>query len=256
MALRTVTYQNTSDAPSASPRTIGFEARSGAVASDSATRQVSVTATNDPPTAVNDSYTVVATQTLTVPAASGVLKNDTDVDSSAASLTAAIVATPTHGSVNLAANGGFTYTPASGFAGTDSFTYRASDGSAQSNLGTVTVVVTPTACVPRPRVQTAPVAGGGKLAVHVEATPLNTQGNNPLQVIRFGTLQNAKVTVNGITIGSNGNNQEYRPPANTTAVDFTVERVTPGQATTVPFTVVDGCGQWQTFVGGGPSAKF
>ena len=44
--------------------------------------------------------------------------------------------------------------------------------------------------------------------------------------------------------------------ANTVAADFTVERVTPGQATMVPFTVVDGCGEWQTFVGGGTAAGF
>jgi hypothetical protein len=45
-------------------------------------------------------------------------------------------------------------------------------------------------------------------------------------------------------------------PGNVTVADFTVERVTPGQPTTVPLTVVDGCGEWKTFVGGGSGAGF
>jgi hypothetical protein len=107
--------------------------------------------------------------------------------------------------------------------------------------------------VPRPRVQTAPSPGSGKLQVHVEATPLNTQRPNPLQALRFGTFQNARVTLNGQPVTSG---QTFSVPANTTALDFTVERATPGQPTTVPFTVVDGCGEWQTFVGGGTNAGF
>ena len=43
-------------------------------------------------------------------------------------------------------------------------------------------------------------------------------------------------------------------PPGTTQVSFTVRRVTAGQGTTVPLTVVDGCGEWSTIVGGGPSA--
>ena len=37
---------------------------------------------------------------------------------------------------------------------------------------------------------------------------------------------------------------------------LTVERIEPGEATTVPFVVVDDCGEWPTFVGGGTSAGF
>jgi hypothetical protein len=60
--------------------------------------------------------------------APGVLANDTDVDSPAASLTASLLAAPTHGSVTLNPNGSFTYTPAAGFAGADNFAYTVSDG--------------------------------------------------------------------------------------------------------------------------------
>ena len=39
------------------------------------------------------------------------------------------------------ADGGFTYTPAASFTGTDSFTYQASDGQLVSNTATVTIQV-------------------------------------------------------------------------------------------------------------------
>ena len=62
---------------------------------------------------------------LTV-AAPGVLGNDADPDGNP--LTATLVTGAGHGSLTLNANGSFTYTPAANFNGTDTFTYRASDG--------------------------------------------------------------------------------------------------------------------------------
>ena len=53
------------------------------------------------------------------------------------------VADPVHGTLTLSANGSFSYAPATGFSGTDSFSYRASDGLAQSNTATVTITVSP-----------------------------------------------------------------------------------------------------------------
>ena len=77
--------------------------------------------------------------------------------------------------------------------------------------------------------------------------------NCPAPCLGYSTLQNATVTLNGQPISSG---QTVTLPTNTLALDFTVKRVTLGQSTTVPFTIVDGCGEWQTFVGGGPSAGF
>jgi hypothetical protein len=97
------------------------------------------------------------------------------------------------------------------------------------------------------------VAGGGKLLVRVESTPLTPQQNNPLRQVRFGELQNARVTLNGQPIASG---TVVTMPPDTFAVEFAVERQTPGQSTTVHFVVVDGCGEWKTFVGGGTGAGF
>jgi hypothetical protein len=37
-------------------------------------------------------------------------------------------------------------------------------------------------------------------------------------------------------------------------VTFFVRRIAPGQGTTVELVVTDQCGEWRTFVGGGPNA--
>ena len=50
---------------------------------------------------------------------------------------------PAHGdAARCNADGSFTYTPAANFNGTDSFTYKANDGTADSNVATVTITVT------------------------------------------------------------------------------------------------------------------
>src|SRR5204862_30520 len=51
-ALRAVSYKNSSDTPNSSPRTVSFQLSDGALASNSVTRSVTVTPTNDPPVGV------------------------------------------------------------------------------------------------------------------------------------------------------------------------------------------------------------
>src|SRR5262245_30773916 len=77
------------------------------------TRPPCGSSTNHAPVASNDDYNVRVNTALSVPAP-GVLGNDADSDGNA--LTAVLVATTTHGSLSLASNGSFTYTPSSGFS--------------------------------------------------------------------------------------------------------------------------------------------
>lgn len=95
---------------------------------------------NCPPAAANNAYTVAEDQTLAVPAP-GVLGNDSDPNGDM--LTAVLVAGPSHGDLALNADGSFLYEPAANFSGLDSFTYRARDGSLDSNVATVEITVTP-----------------------------------------------------------------------------------------------------------------
>ncbi len=98
-----------------------------------------VQAANSAPTALDDGYTTLAGQPLTV-AAPGVLANDSDPDGNA--LNAGPFAGPTaNGTVNLQADGSFSYTPNIGFVGEDSFTYQATDGVAASGAATVRITV-------------------------------------------------------------------------------------------------------------------
>jgi hypothetical protein len=94
---------------------------------------------NTPPVANDNSYTVQGGTTLTVPAP-GVLGNDTDAENNP--LSAGLAASVAHGSLSLASNGSFVYTPAVGYVGPDSFTYRANDGTDVSNAATVSIAVT------------------------------------------------------------------------------------------------------------------
>jgi len=66
-----------------------------------------------------------------------VLGNDSDVDGD--ELTAELFTAPAHGSVVFSADGAFVYTPAPGWSGEDSFTYRAFDGLDYSSPATVKV---------------------------------------------------------------------------------------------------------------------
>lgn len=69
----------------------------------------------------------------------GVLGNDTDGDGDF--LTASMISGPANGSIIFRTDGTFTYTPRPGFAGADTFTYRAYDGKLYSDPTTVTIDV-------------------------------------------------------------------------------------------------------------------
>ena len=100
---------------------------------------VTIVAVNDPPVAVGDMYSTNEDTALNI-AAPGVLANDTDADGGG-TLTAALVTGPTHGTLTLNANGSFVYTPAGNYNGPDSFSYRTTDGAAQSGTATVSITV-------------------------------------------------------------------------------------------------------------------
>jgi VCBS repeat-containing protein len=104
---------------------------------------ITVIPVNDPPIAVNDSYTVLEDNILTRDAAQGVLANDIDVDTPRLLLTAILVVTTTRGLLTFNADGSFQYVPAPDFFGVDTFRYIVFDGDLHSNVATVTINVTP-----------------------------------------------------------------------------------------------------------------
>lgn len=121
---------------------------------------ITVTAVDDAPLANDDQYTTEEDEPI-VRVAPSVMLNDTDADGD--ELSAIVVDQPTHGTLTLTANGYLAYVPEANFYGTDSFTYRLSDGTAESNLATVNITLTP--------VNDGPLAGNDTVQA-TEDTPL------------------------------------------------------------------------------------
>jgi VCBS repeat-containing protein len=136
-----------------------YTATNGTQTSSAATVTITVAASSNAPTVTSHTYSTNEGTALTVSAASGVLSGATDPQS--LSMTAAAVSQPANGTLSLAADGSFVYTPTAGFSGSDSFTYTASDSSATSQAATVTITVVAT---------TTPTANADSFAV-TEDTP-------------------------------------------------------------------------------------
>ena len=87
-----------------------------------------------------DFYNIDEDTSLSVPAAQGILANDTDPENSA--LRAVLVTPPSYAaSFSLSANGAFSYTPVASFAGPDIFTYKANDGDLDSAVTSVQILM-------------------------------------------------------------------------------------------------------------------
>jgi VCBS repeat-containing protein len=140
----------------------------------SATVNLTITAVNDAPVANTNAYTMTAGTTLNV-AATGVLANDTDVDS--AGLTAVLGTTTAGGALTLNADGSFSYTPNAATT-TDSFTYVANDGVADSAPASVTITV-------NPAVNVAPVA-----VADFATVTRNVRTTNPKNFVTINLIAN------------------------------------------------------------------
>jgi hypothetical protein len=128
---------------------------------------------NAAPVAVADSYPLDEDTLLEV-SASGVLANDTDAEDDP--LSTILASGVAHGELTFNADGGFTYLPEADFSGTDSFAYKANDGTSDSNTVAVTLTVS--------AVNDAPV----NLVPGAQQTPKNTNrvfsaaNNNPISI--------------------------------------------------------------------------
>ncbi|MGP1387229.1 MAG: Ig-like domain-containing protein [Thainema sp.] len=106
---------------------------------DTATVTVTVTAVNDQPAATDDTFSTVAETELVLSTAE-LLGNDSDIDGDSLSIS---VGNPSNGTLTNNGNGTYSYTPNSGFTGTDSFTYTVNDGNGGVDTAIVTVTVDP-----------------------------------------------------------------------------------------------------------------
>lgn len=126
--------------------------------SENATVTIAINGVDDPPIAVNDSFSIGVGQSRAL----NVLTNDSDVDSTIDPRTVVIKANPGFGSVTVSPSGVVTYTPEGGFRGNDSFRYTVKDTTGnESNEAIVSLLI-----------NSAPVASNDS-AFTFKGTPLD-----------------------------------------------------------------------------------
>jgi len=118
--------------------TFTYQADDTSLRSNTATVTLNIACVNDVPVANDDAFSTNEDTVLNV-AAAGVLANDIDIDGD--TLTAMVVSGPGKGSLTLNDDGSFSYTPNANYFGGDSFTYKANDGVADSDVATVTITI-------------------------------------------------------------------------------------------------------------------
>ena len=128
------------------------------------------------PVAVNDSYATPVDTALT----DNVMAND-DPGDAPATVTAFDATSGQGGTVSMAGDGGFTYTPPAGFEGSDSFGYTITDANGDSDSATVTILVEPSG------------SGGGDLTLTVGTS--RNKGDWYADLIWSGGSGSATVTI-------------------------------------------------------------
>jgi len=168
------TFSYTHNGSETTSDSFSYHATDGSSNSNIVNVNISVIAQNDPPVAVADSMSVnqgSTTDTLDSNL-NNLLGNDSDAESD--SLTAVIDTDVVNGSLSLNADGTFSYTHNGTATTSDSFSYHANDGAANSATTTVSITIIPQ--------NIAPVATADSISVNEGATVsvLDSGANNVL----------------------------------------------------------------------------
>lgn len=199
----------------------------------SATVRITV---NHRPVSAGDAYQLNEDATLIVPVHQGVLANDTD--EAGHSLTASLVSGPSHGTLSLAPDGSFVYTPFANYFGSDQFTYKPSDGFSQGDAATVLLTITPVDDPPaavadafsvRPN-QVLAVAGRGVLA-----NDFDVDSPNPSEPGL--TVASVTAPLHGQLVWDTDGTFYYRPNPGFSGVDTFTYAATDGITTSEPAVV-------------------
>ena len=192
-----------------------YKVSDGRVDSNIATFTLRVTAVNDAPV-LSDTSATLAEDTFI---ALNPLAPAFDVDGDA--LTAVIVTGPMHGSLVVNPDGTFKYTPAANFNGTDSFTYKVNDGSADSNIATFTLTVTPVNDAPVLANASATLDEDNSVTINPLATASDVDGDTLVATIVTGPAHGT------LTVNADGS-FKYTPVANFNGTDSFSYKVNDG----------------------------
>ena len=150
-----------------------YRAKDSSGTSAPVTVTITINPTNDVPRATNDTYAVNSDSTLNV-VVPGVLGNDFDPDGD--ELRTILATNAMHGTLVLSTNGSFTYTPAAGYAGNDSFAYRAADATTSAvAIATINIIPAPIVVTTPPLNQTNCVGHTAVFSVAATGTALKYQ---------------------------------------------------------------------------------
>ncbi|PYG32607.1 beta strand repeat-containing protein [Pelagimonas varians] len=188
--------------------------------SDTGTVSIMVDPVNDAPVAADDS--IVGDEDTLI--SGNVLADngngaDSDIDGDTLSVVAALITTSNGGTVNLLADGSFTYDPAEEYNGPDSFTYTLTDG-IENVVGTVSLTVS--------AVNDAPVANDDSASTD-EDTSVNiiVLGNDT--DIELDTLSVSTATAdNGTVVIEANGTLTYTPDLNFEGIDTITYDVSDG----------------------------
>lgn len=158
---------------------------------------------NTAPSGQPDTYTTPAATRLTVTAEAGVIANDEDPEDDP--LHAELYTTTSNGLLALEPHGGFEYMPNAGFAGADTFTYRANDGKDVSQPILVTINVEHSTSDP-------PSGGGGNTPPTTSDGTWETAEDTPLALHLKGRDEDGDtLTFRILTHPGHGTLSEFEP---------------------------------------------
>jgi hypothetical protein len=229
-----LTYQpnaNYCNTPSDPKDTFTYAVNGNSV-NKTATVSMTVTCVDDPPVAVDDSFTVFGVSSSNSLA---VLANDTDIDGGPKAITG--VTQPDNGTVNQTGSTSLTYTPDNGYCSptgtTDDFTYTLAGGTSATVSVTVDCSQPPTA-----------VDDSGTVNEDALATPVTVLSNDTDPDGGAKTIEAVTQGAHGtVAIAGGGTGLSYKPDANycnnppgTTKDTFTYS-LNGGDSATVSMTV-------------------
>ncbi|MBI3503481.1 MAG: tandem-95 repeat protein, partial [Proteobacteria bacterium] len=153
-----------------------------------------------------------------------------DVDGDTLSFSVPVSGAPQHGSVTVASDGSYTYTPSANFNGTDSFTYTVADGKGGTTTGTINIDVA--------SVNDGPTTSGGTASGN-EDTQITGQiaaADVDGDALSFALATDGGPAHGTVTVNPDGS-YSYTPSANYNGTDSFTYTVADGKGGTTTGTI-------------------
>ncbi|RYF78951.1 MAG: tandem-95 repeat protein, partial [Comamonadaceae bacterium] len=197
------TFSYTHDGSETTSDSFTYKVNDGTVDGNTVTVSITVGEVNNAPVAVDDAVTVV--EDTTYSSTVSLIANDTDTDGPSLSAIAGTFTTAQGGTIVIAADGSYTYTPAANFNGTDTVTYTVTDGFS-TDVGTLTLTVGSVNDAPAGADKTVTINEDTTYtfsAADFALTDANDTPSNALQSVIISTLPAAgqgQLLLNGVAV--------------------------------------------------------